>query len=457
MENAPQGIPALPDLTHPNELIEFGAKLLNYFLTLALLVIALGIILALISFTLRRNLEERGIFLQPWLNHYSNLVRSIEHGIVISIFLVAGFFLCSTLANRYHYWEQQRITQVAATVSGDRLEQPAPKIRYTVKVPYSYLTQNEGKTIKVEDIREETRFIALKSSEIKVKIDRLQNRQDNSNNYKVDFSAIYQVKNTLPERQDLFFEISPPYSYTLLQNFAVERDSKRIEPTNPGEYSFPLTLRSNQSSSFRVTYQAQGAPRWVYSASGELLSNFRLSIDTTFPNADFASGIAPTETTTEGRSTIFTWIFEDNVSVANPFGVFTATAPIRNTGVISRLLLLAPGIFLWWLLLLYFSIPLTIRNIALISGLFFACLLALTYISRIGNPQIAWGVISLLLLILIWGLGANRRGSLAVVICTIAGAIVPVFGLLIPYSGLTLSIAGLLSIVWLALRNWYDL
>jgi hypothetical protein len=417
MENSPQGIPALPDLTHPNELIEFGSKLLNSFVTIALLVIALGIILALISFTLRRNTEERAIFLQPWLNHYGTLVRSIEHVIVILIFLVVGFFLCSTLANRYHYWEQQRISQVAATVSGSLLEQPAPKIRYTVKVPYSYFTQSEGKTIRIEDTREETRFLALNASQIGVKIDQIQNLQDNSNNYQVDFSAVYQVKNTLPERQELFFEISPPYSYILLQNFAVEKDNKRVEPTNPGQYSFPLTLQPNESSTFRVSYQAQGAPRWVYNASSELLSNFRLGIDTSFPNADFASGIAPTETKTEGEITTFTWVFKDNVSVANPFGVFTTTAPIRNTGVMTRLLLLAPGIFLWWLLLLYLSIPLTIRNLAIASGLFFACLLALTYISRLGNPHIAWSAISLLLLILVWGLGRNRRQSLAVVSC----------------------------------------
>jgi hypothetical protein len=54
-------------------------------------------------------------------------------------------------------------------------------------------------------------------------------------------------------------------------------------------------------------------------------------------------------------------------------------------------------------------------------------------------------------------LGSNRRVHLAAVICSIAGAILPVLGLLVAYSGLTLSLAGLLSVIWLAVRHWYNL
>ena len=59
-------------------------------------------------------------------------------------------------------------------------------------------------------------------------------------------------------------------------------------------------------------------------------------------------------------------------------------------------------------------------------------------------------MISLILLGLTYGLGSNNCASLGVIICTIAGAILPIFGLLIPLSGLTLSFAGLLSVPWLA-------
>ncbi|WP_446380420.1 hypothetical protein [Coleofasciculus sp. E2-BRE-01] len=36
MNQTAQGIPGLPDLTHPQELIQFGEQLLSSFLTLAL-------------------------------------------------------------------------------------------------------------------------------------------------------------------------------------------------------------------------------------------------------------------------------------------------------------------------------------------------------------------------------------------------------------------------------------
>jgi len=45
--------------------------------------------------------------------------------------------------------------------------------------------------------------------------------------------------------------------------------------------------------------------------------------------------------------------------------------------------------------------------------------------------------------------------SLAAVVGTIAGMVLPILGLLVPYSGLTLSLAGLLSMIWLAVLNWY--
>jgi hypothetical protein len=97
----------------------------------------------------------------------------------------------------------------------------------------------------------------------------------------------------------------------------------------------------------------------------------------------------------------------------------------------------------------------SLKNLAIAAGIFFACLLTLTYMARVMNAEIAWLMISLILLGFIYGLGANRHAALAAIICTIAGAILPVFALLIPFSGLTLSLAGLLSVGWLAIHHWY--
>ena len=455
MSSSAQGIPGLPDLTHPIELVQFGTQALKASLLLVFLVVALGVAIALISFSLRRSKPEQVIFIGEWAVGYSQLLRGLQHLTLVLILLVPGFFLCSTLSNRYHHWEQGKVAQVAQTVAGERLEQFAPQVRYSIQEPYSYNTQINGKIVKVNQTREITRFLMLAGSQIQVKLDQSVDVPGRSSVYQANYTADYKVVNQLKDINNFFFEAPPPNGYTLLASYKVEHDGTRLQPTNAGNYSFPFRLEPGEETTFRVTYQAQGGPRWVYSATGQLLSNFRLTAIANFTPADFASGIVPNEIKVDGRSTQFTWKFDDNVSVKNPFGVFTNTEPIRHTGVIPRLLLLAPAIFVWWILLLYLSLPMSFKNIAIAASIFFACLLTLTYLARVMNAQLAWTLISIILLFLTWGLGVSRSASLAAIICTIAGAVLPIFGLLIPFSGLTLSLAGLLSAVWLAVRHWY--
>lgn len=137
MERDVQGIPGLPDLTHPQELIQFGTQLLDSFLTLAFLVAALGIAIALVGFSLHRNERQREQFLGEWTTRYSAILRSLLHGSLILAMLVGGFFLCSTLANRYHHWEQAKIAQIARNVAGERFQQNAPTAQYLEEQPYT--------------------------------------------------------------------------------------------------------------------------------------------------------------------------------------------------------------------------------------------------------------------------------------------------------------------------------
>ncbi|MEH2435852.1 MAG: hypothetical protein V7K25_16645 [Nostoc sp.] len=61
MSSVAQGIPGLPDLTHPIELVQFGTQALKASLLLVFLVVALGVAIALISFSLRRSQPEQFI------------------------------------------------------------------------------------------------------------------------------------------------------------------------------------------------------------------------------------------------------------------------------------------------------------------------------------------------------------------------------------------------------------
>ncbi len=459
------GIPSLPDLTQPQNLLRFGSQVMTTFMGLTLLLVAIAIALAILNLSLRRDQPEAIIWGQVVRDRVSTSLHLFQHTLLVLLILVVGFFLCSTLANRYHYWEQARVAQVASSVAGARMEQRSPQLRYEIQEPYTAYTQVENRVVETQRTRPVSRTVGLSGSQIEVKLNQAVDAQNRQRVYLADFQADYQVSNPLTETTDFWFEAYPPDGYSLLRNFRVERDGTRLQPTNPDQFSFPIQLKPGETAKFRVAYQAQGGSRWIYNATGQLLANFRLTAHANFSGADFASGIVPTEIKGEGEGTRFTWVFDDNVSVQNPFGVFTATSPIQNTGVMPRLLLLAPGLLLWWLLLLYFSMPLRLRDVAIASGLFFACLLALTYMSRSMDAKLAWAGLSVLLLSLTWGLGArdrrqdltiNRRHlAIAATICTIAGAIVPVFALLIPTTGLTLSLAGLLSVIWLTVRRWY--
>jgi hypothetical protein len=453
MNFSTQGIPALPDLTHADELIKFGNQFLQATLVLVFIIIGLGVAIALISFSLRRNTSEQVIFFREWSVRYSQLLQGLQHLSLILILIVCGFFLTSTLANRYHHWEQAKLAQVAESVAGDKLEQTAPQIRYIVEEPYSYTTTVDGKIVKVTDQRQVSRYLNLASSNIKVNIDQSVDVQNRSAIYLTNYVANYKIINELSDTNSFYFQAPPPYGYSLLSGYKVEKDGTRLEPTNPRNYDFSFQLQPGEEATFQVSYQAQGGPRWVYDATNQLLSQFRLTATANFSNADFASGIVPQQINSDGDSTQFIWIFDDNVAVRNPFGVFTSTQPIGKTGILPRLLLLAPGVFLWWILLLYLSVPMRLKNVAISGGIFFACILTLTYLSRLISGEIAWIIISFIFLGLIYRLSLNNRAGLAAIICTLAGAILPVFGLLIPLTGLTLSLAGLLSVSWLVINN----
>jgi hypothetical protein len=312
----------------------------------------------------------------------------------------------------------------------------------------------------VQDKKDVTRQAAVSGSNIQVKIGSVPTEKGKDvTNYLIDFKGDYQVTNPVGITDRLVFQVTPPTGYSLLQNFDVEQGDRKLVPTNPGEYNFPIQVAPGKVSKLRVSYRAQGSPQWVYSPKDGSLVNFEMRISSLVPGLNFLSGISPTKVDSSGEQKLFIWKFDRQTSAPKPFGVAATPALSSNpTSTVPLLLLVAPGILLWWLLLLYFSIPMQLVDVAIAGFVFFASIFALTYFSRIANPQYIWGGISLGLLVLVWGLGRrNWRMSMAAVICTIAGVIVPVTGFILNYRGLMLSAAGLISILWLTTSNWYGL
>ncbi|MEW6496746.1 MAG: hypothetical protein AB1589_30120, partial [Cyanobacteriota bacterium] len=114
-----QGIPAIPDLTHPQELLQFGQHLIELSRWLILLLAGFGVVIAIVNFSYR---SDRPAWLDTEMASFGRLLQGIRHSLLIVAILIGGFFLCSTLANRYHHWEQNKIAQVASSVAGERVE-----------------------------------------------------------------------------------------------------------------------------------------------------------------------------------------------------------------------------------------------------------------------------------------------------------------------------------------------
>ena len=446
----------LPDLTQPQYLDRAANQLPIAVAIFTLLAIGIGAGMALVNFSMRNHPQERNVVLGDWMMRSTQLLQVLQQTVLIVILLLMGYFFCSTLASRQANWEQARVAQKTPEIAGELVRQASPQVSYISQEPYTYTTELNGKLVKVQDKKDVTRQGSVSGSNLQVAIGTAR-ENTGDNNYPIDFKGDYQITNPIGTTDRFVFKINPPTGYSLLQNFNVESNGKRLNPVNPGEYSFPLQIAPGSISKVRVSYLAQGSPQWVYSAKDGSLANFRMKIATKVPRLSFTSGITPSKVEGKGDNKVFNWAFDRNASVREPFGVSVSAAPVAvSTGIFPTLLLLAPGILLWWLVLLCFSVPMRLSSIAIAGFVFFAGMFALTYFGRIADPRYVWGGISAGLLLLVWGLGRNNwRASLAAIICTIVGAIAPVYAFLVGSPGMTLAVTGLVSVIWLAARNWY--
>jgi hypothetical protein len=440
--------PAIVDLTHPQELLQFGKRLLELSQWLILVTIGLGVVLGIVNFSYRR---ERGEWLEREFTNYGQLLHGLRHLVLSLVVVIALFFACSTLANRYHHWEYSKIAKALTKVAGERVEHLTPQVKYEIAEPYTITSNINGKIVEVKKTRNIDRFLSPTSTQVNVNLTQTSDPASSSWIYQSDFDGTYQFTNTLTTPENFVFDAPPPIGYKLLENYRVTQDNRRLEAIDRGEYIFPIQLAPSATTQFKVTYRAQGAPRWIYNANGKILAKFRLSIWADFPNAEFASGIVPTMTESEGRGTRFTWNFAENVSVRNPFGVFTNSERFRHVGILPRLLILAPVIFAIWLLLAYLTIAILWQDVIVGAIVFFACLLSLTYASRWLDPKLVWGLLSPILLLFGWQSVTQRGQQWSGLAIVFSSLILPVFGLLVTYSGLTLGLSGAIAISWLLL------
>jgi hypothetical protein len=460
--NAANGIPGVPDVTQPDRLglIMNGAPL--GIILFCSILIGLGIALALINFSIKPQQESSMVAMGGWIVRYSDLIRSLQHVAVVLGILIIGTLLSSTVANRYHLWEQNKFPRAAATAQ--QIEQISPQIRYTIKEPYNYSVNVGEKVNKIRDEKDVTRLLPVTSSNIQVKINKGKVRSAEKWVYTTDFLGEYEVRNITPGSVEFLLTMAPPKGAFFVQSYGVEQDGRRISANSAGEYEYLIQIAANGTTKLRTTYQAQGAPRWLYVTKGELLNNFRLSIEANFNNINSASGLMPSNIEKRSPGKTFTWILPDNAAIPYPIGASAPNNLPAQVGVIPKVMLFTPAVWLWWLIMLYLSVPMRLKDIVVSAGVAAASILTLAYVARLfktdfigvyATPEIIWPVISILILGSVWGLGKNFRTSLAAIICTIAGLILPILGLLTIYQGAVLSLAAMLSAMWLVIMNWH--
>jgi hypothetical protein len=460
--NAVNGIPEIPDVTQPDRLnlIVNGAPL--GIIVFCAILIGLGLALALINFSIKPQQESSMVAMGGWIIRYGDLIRSLQHVALVLALLVIGGLLCSTIGNQYHLWEQNKFPRAAATAQ--QIEQISPQIRYTVKEPYNYSENINGKITKIRDEKDVTRLLPVSSSNIQVKISKSKVRSIEKWVYTTDFLGEYEVRNITPGTAEFLLTMPPPKGAYLVQGYGVEQEGRRLSSNSAGEYEYRITIAPNGTTQLRTTYQAQGAARWLYLTKGELLNKFKLSIETNFNNISSASGLMPSNIEKRTIGKVFTWNLPDNAAIPYPIGASAPNSMPAQVGIIPRVILLAPLIWLWWLMMLYLSVPMRLKDIVISAGITFTSIFTLAYVVRLfkteftgvyATPELIWPVISVLILGSAWGLGKNFRTSLAAIICTIVGIVLPILGLLTIYQGMVVSGSALLSVIWLVVMNWY--
>jgi hypothetical protein len=468
--NVANGIPGVPDVTQSNVPASIFDDRLGSVMSVVpigillfcVILIGLGVALALINFSIKPQQESSMVAMGDWIVRYSDLIRSLRHVAVVLAILTIGALACSTVANRYHRWEQNTFPRAAATAA--QIVQISPQVRYTIKEPYNYSENVNGKVTKIRDEKDLTRLLPISKSNIQVKINKSKVKSIEKWVYSTDFLGEYEVRNITPGSVDFLLTMAPPKGAYIVQSYSVEQDGRRISANSAGEYEYRIQIAPNGTTQLKTSYQAQGAPRWLYATKGELLSRFQLSIASNFNNISSASGLMPSSIEKRNPGKTFTWTLPDNAAIPYAIGASSSNTLPAQVGVIPKVILFAPAIWLWWLVMLYLSVPMRIKDILISAGVAGTSILTLAYVMRLfkteitavyATPELVWPVIAILLLVSAWGLGRNFRTSLAAIICTITGMILPVLALLTTYQGSILSLAALLSVMWLVVMNWY--
>ena len=246
--------------------------------------------------------------------------------------------------------------------------------------------------------------------------------------YRVDFDAVYTVKNTDAVSQNVRLHFPFPSEYATYDHFSflIDGESQNIELNTKEGIHQLIELSPGQVRSFSIKYKTRGLRHWEYffSSVNGRVKNLDLILTTNFEEVDYLDGsLSPMSVETVDGVTTLQWQAEDLITRQN----IALTMPEKiNPGPLSaRMSFFAPVCLLFFFVLI--SALSVIKKINIhpmhylfVTSGFFAFHLLFAYLVDVINVHVAFMIssvvsVGLVILYLRSALGENFPWKIATV------------------------------------------
>jgi inner membrane protein involved in colicin E2 resistance len=331
---------------------------------------------------------------------------------------VAFIFCCTSAA-----WMILGGTIIARTGSAtDRLRdhvqsiwgaphvQMSPFAEYSLHVPYSETTTENGTQKTVEKTRAQAHTIRPASSDIAVELQSEPRRKGLLwySTYKVAFRGDYVFTNPEPDKQTLRLQLPLPAEQAVYDDLQFIVNGQPATPVTEKETAHVFfDAAPGQSVHLQIAYRSQGLDSWKYSFGQDVnpVQNFHLRITTNFKDIDFPDNtLAPVLK----RETPGGWQLDwDYKNLLSGYSIaITMPEKLQPGPLASEISFFAPVSLFFFFFLIY--IITTMRNIDLhpmnyffLGAAFFAFHLLLAYLADHLDIHASFAIASLVSVLLV--------------------------------------------------------
>jgi inner membrane protein involved in colicin E2 resistance len=204
---------------------------------------------------------------------------------------------------------------------GTEQNQTPPTATFTTKVSRQEEGFDAGKKVMKTVFEDVITELPLEASTIKVDLD-LGHRQKGLlwySTYKVDFSGLYNFRNSSDKEQTVNFTLEFPTSQAIYDNLTFNVDGTPVKiNSHQSAASAEVKIAAGQVAQLGVGYRSQGLDRWRYSFSESTVAqvrDFNLQMHTNFKDIDFPQNtLSPSEKHETSNGWDLTWSYKNLLS-----------------------------------------------------------------------------------------------------------------------------------------------